>query len=393
MFDMQHIAREVLVTETVRRLGKSPVVALLGARQVGKTTLAREVAGGWKGPVTVFDLERTGDQSLLGASPEMALTACSGLVIVDEVQRVPNLFERLRPICDAPNRSAVFLLLGSASLDLVRGISESLAGRIQFVDIAGFSLQETGGEHQDRLWFRGGFPRAYCADTDADAMEWLDAFSRTFLERDVAGYGFRLSAGALGRFWTMLAHYHGQTWNASRLAVSMDADRRTVNHYRDLLAGTFMIRVLPPWFENVGKRLVKSPKIYLRDSGMLHRLLGLNRMMDLRRHPLYGASWEGFALEQTLIAHGGRDAYFWATQRGAELDLLLLRGGKRWGFEFKCTDAPRATRSMHIALEDLRLEHLWAVYPGQQRFPIHEKITALPLREMPGIEMTPASRG
>lgn len=375
-----------MVAEVLRRLKNSPVVALLGARQVGKTTLAHEVAHRWKGTVTTFDLEKGSDRRLLETSPELTLTDCKGLVILDEVQRIPVLFERLRPICDAPNRKAVFLLLGSASFDLVRGISESLAGRIQFVDVAGFSLREAGSKEQDRLWFRGGFPRAYCADTDAEALEWLDSFARTFVERDIPGFGFNVVAPALARFWGMLAHYHGQTWNAARLAVSMDADPRTVNHYRDLLAGAFMARVLPPWFENVGKRLVKSPKIYLRDSGMLHHLLGLRNMMDLRRHPAYGASWEGFALEQTLIAHGEREAYFWATQRGAELDLLMFRRGLRWGFEFKCTDAPGLTKSMHIALQDLKLEHLWVVYPGNRKYRLHERITALPLNGIHAIE-------
>lgn len=379
---MQHIERTGWVEEVIRRLKHSPVVALLGARQVGKTTLAHEVAQCWKGTVTSFDLEKARDRELMETSPELALTDCTGLVILDEVQRIPVLFERLRPICDAPNRKAVFLLLGSASFDIVRGISESLAGRIQFVDLAGLSLREVTDAQQDRLWFRGGFPRAYCAETDGEAVEWLESFARSFVERDIPGLGFKVALASLGRFWAMLAHYHGQTWNASRLAVSMGADPRAVNQYRDLLIGTFMARALLPWFENVGKRLVKSPKVYLRDSGMLHHLLGLRSMMDLRRHPAYGASWEGFALEQTLMAHGGRDAYFWATQRGAELDLLLFRNGRRWGFEFKCADAPTVTKSMHIALDDLKLEHLWVVYPGDQRYRLHGKITALPLREI-----------
>jgi predicted AAA+ superfamily ATPase len=218
----------------------------------------------------------------------------------------------------------------------------------------------------------------------------MESFTRTFLERDIPGLGSKVSPAALGRFWRMLAHYHGQTWNATELARSMDVSVTAVNHYRDLLTGTFMARVLPPWFENLGKRLVKSPKVYLRDSGVLHHLLGISSMEELRMHPRYGASWEGFALEQTLIAHGQRDAYFYGTQRGAELDLLLLRRGRRWGFEFKCTDAPTTTKSMHIALDDLKLEHLWVVYPGMLRYPMTEKITALPLREIHQIELKPA---
>ena len=215
----------------------------------------------------------------------------------------------------------------------------------------------------------------------------MESFTRTFLERDIPGLGSKVAPAALGRFWHMLAHYHGQTWNAAELARSMDVSVTAVNHYRDLLTGTFMARVLPPWFENLGKRLVKSPKVYLRDSGVLHHLMGISSMDELRRHPRYGASWEGFALEQILIAHGQRDAYFYGTQRGAELDLLLLRRGGRWGFEFKCTDAPTTTKSMHVALEDLKLEHLWVVYPGQLRYPMTEKITALPLREIHQIEL------
>ena len=387
LYQMQQIPRLSLQQEIQQRLRKSPVVAMLGARQVGKTTLARQVAAEWDGPVTLFDLETAGDQASLETSPELVLSGSEGLVIIDEVQRLPPLFERLRPLCDAPDRQAIFLLLGSASWDLVRGVSESLAGRVQFVDVAGFSMQETGEGEQERLWFRGGYPRAYCAETDQDAHDWLESFRRTYLERDIPGLGSKVSPSALGRFWTMMAHYHGQVWNAARLGISMAADSRTVNHYRDLLAGTFMVRVLPPWFENLGKRQVKSPKIYLRDSGILHHMLGLGRMRDVQRHPSYGASWEGFALEQTLIAHHGWDAYFWATQRGAELDLLLLRNGRRWGFEFKCTDAPATTKSMHIALRDLALEHLWAVYPGTRTYPLHENITAIPLSSIHSIEL------
>ena len=288
-------------------------------------------------------------------------------------------------------KSTRFLLLGSASWDVVKGVSESLAGRIQFVDVSGFSLAETGIQSLHRLWFRGGFPPAFLSETDADAMEWHEAFGRTFLEKDIPVLGFEVAPDALRRFWTMLSHFHGQLWNASRLAEAMGAKRMTVDRYRNILAGTYMLRVLPPWFENLGKRLVKSPKVYLRDSGVLHQLLGLAEAMDLPRHPHYGASWEGFALEQTLIAHGQRDAYFYGTQRGAELDLLLLRHGLRWGFEFKCADAPSTTRSMHIARQDLKLEHLWVVYPGTLRYPLTEHITALPLREIDRIDLKSSS--
>lgn len=381
------IARQRLEDAIRTRLAESPAVALLGARQVGKTTLAEHCASTWTGPTVTLDLERSEVREALRATPEKLLAEREGLVILDEVQRMPELFERLRPLCDDRRRRAVFLLLGSASWDLVRGVSETLAGRIQFVDVGGLSLQEVGVNEQDRLWLRGGFPRAFLAESPAAWGRWMEGFSRTFLERDIPGLGSKVSPEALGRFWRMLAHYHGQTWNAAELGRSMDVSVTAVNHYRDLLVGTFMVRVLPPWFENLGKRLLKSPKVYLRDSGILHHLLGLGEMLALRTHPRYGASWEGFALEQTLLAHGDRDAYFYGTRRGAELDLLLLRQGLRWGFEYKCTDAPRTTRSMQIALEDLRLEHLWVVYPGTLRFPLADRITALPLREVPELAL------
>jgi predicted AAA+ superfamily ATPase len=324
-------------------------------------------------------------------TPERLLSEQEGLVIVDEVQRMPELFALLRPLCDDRNRKAVYLLLGSASWDLVKGVSETLAGRIQFVDVAGFSLAEVGVDRQDELWLRGGFPRAFLAGSDGAWERWMEGFTRTFLERDIPGLGSQVSPVALGRFWRMLAHYHGQTWNAAELARSLGVSVTAVNHYRDLLSGTFMARVLPPWFENLGKRLVKSPKVYLRDSGVLHHLLGIDGMLELRTHPRYGASWEGFALEQTLIAHGERDAYFYGTQRGAEMDLLLRRHGRHWGFEFKCTDAPKTTKAMHIVLEDLKLEHLWVVYPGALRYSMTKQITALPLREINTLALnTPA---
>ena len=385
----QLTSRAALLASTVSGLSEAPAVALLGARQVGKTTLAEQVAAAWAGPVTIFDLEVAAMRAALSATPERLLRGAEGLVIIDEVQRLPALFEVLRPVCDARDRNAVFLLLGSASWDLIKGVSESLAGRILFVDVGGFSLAEVGPERQDRLWLRGGFPRAWLAPSAAAWTRWMQSFTRTFLERDVPGLGSKVSPEALGRFWRMLAHYHGQTWNAAELARSMDVTASAVNHYRDLLAGTYMIRVLPPWFENLGKRLVKSPKVFLRDSGILHFLLGLAEVQDLAAHPRYGASWEGFALEQTLRAHGERDAYFYATQRGAELDLLLLRRGRRWGFEFKCTDAPRTTKSMHAVIADLGLAHLWVLYPGNQEYPLTDTITALPLQRIHDLELRP----
>ena len=385
----QYIARSDLLGAATGQLSEAPVVALLGARQVGKTTLAEQVVAKWPGPYTVFDLEVATTREALSVTPEKLLRESEGLVVLDEVQRMPELFEVLRPICDSRNRKAVFLLLGSASWDLIKGVSETLAGRILFVDVGGFSLAEVGPQNQDRLWMRGGFPRAWLAPSAAAWTRWMQSFTRTFLERDIPGLGSKVSPEALGRFWRMLAHYHGQTWNAAEVGRSMDVSVTAANHYRDLLAGSFMLRVLPPWFERLGKRIIKSPRVFLRDSGVLHFLLGLEQMKELQVHPRYGASWEGFALEQTLNAHGEREAYFYRTQRGAELDLMLLRRGRRWGFEFKCTDAPRTTKSMHVVIEDLGLEHLWVIYPGDQQYSLTDAITALPLKKIRDIELRP----
>ena len=431
----QSIARNDLLSAVIDALSEAPVVALLGARQVGKTTLAGQVVNAWPGTSTLYDLEVAAVREALSATPERLLRNADGLVVIDEVQRMPALFEVLRPVCDDPNRQAVFLLLGSASWELIKGVSETLAGRILFVDVGGLSLRDLGTEHQDRLWMRGGFPRAWLAgglikgvsetlagrilfvdvgglslrDLGTEHQDrlwmrggfprawlarspgawtrWMQSFTRTFLERDIPALGVRTAPEALARFWKMLAHYHGQTWNASELARSMDVSVTAVTRYRDLLAGTFMIRVLPPWFVNSGKRTVKSPRVFLRDSGILHFLLGLEEMAEVAMHPRYGASWEGFALEQTLLAHGEHEAYFYGTQRGAELDLMLLRRGRRWGFEFKCTDAPRTTKSMHIVVDDLGLERLWVVYPGDLEYPLTETITALPLKKISDIAL------
>jgi predicted AAA+ superfamily ATPase len=354
---------------------------LLGARQVGKTTLARNHVSGVDGEISFFDLERPSDHVALSANPEQILSPAEGLVVIDEVQRMPELFTLLRPLVDSPDRKAQFLLLGSASWDLVKGISETLAGRIAFINVGGFSLEEVGVEEQRRLWLQGGFPEAYLEDDSDDWQQWMEDFSRTFLERDIPGIGSKVAPQALRRFRRMLAHYHGQNWNATELARSMDVSTTAVNHYRDLLEGTFMIRIQPPWLENLGKRLVKSPKVYFRDSGVLHYLLNIRTWNDLYTHPRYSASWEGFAMEQILLSHGDQNAYFYATQSGGELDLLLLRKDRRYGFEFKCTDAPKTTKSMHTTCKDLKLDHLYVVYPGARRFPLVENMSALPLRE------------
>ena len=352
------------------------IVALLGPRQCGKTTLARIIEK--QEPCTYFDLENPVDSRRLSA-PMSVLEKLPGLVIIDEVQRRPDLFELLRVLVDRPQNSTRFLLLGSASPQLIKGVSESLAGRIGFVDLAGFDIGEVGNEQRDRLWIRGGFPRSFLAIDDAASIEWREDFIRTFLERDIPQLGITIPAETLRRFWTMVAHYHGQVWNAAEFARSLGTSEVTARRYLDILAGAYMVRVLPPWFENISKRQVKAPKIYIRDSGILHSLLQSHTLANLQGHPKIGGSWEGFALEHVIGSFRTRDAYFWATHAGAELDLLVLFEGRRYGFEFKYADAPGRSRSMHIALQDLHLDHLWVIYPGQQEYALHDHITVIPL--------------
>jgi len=381
----QLIPRNRLEQQVLLCLKESPATVLLGARQTGKTTLARQISGKQK-RVQFFDLERAAGREAL-STPELALGEFRGLVVIDEIQRMPELFEVLRPLCDRPGHPAKFLLLGSASPDLVQGVSESLAGRALFVRVPGFAIDELGTERQNRLWLRGGFPRAYLASTDDSAWRWMEGFITTFLERDIPQLGLRVPAETLRRFWIMTAHYHGQIWNAAELARSMDVSPNTARHYLDILSGAYVLRVLPPWFENLKKRQVKSPKVYVRDSGLFHYLQGISSMAGLRSHPRYGASWEGFALEQTLAILGERDAYCWSTLRGAELDLFLLCRGRRYGFEFKCTDAPSMTRSIHVALGDLQLERLYVVYPGREKYALHARVEALPLTALPNLRL------
>jgi predicted AAA+ superfamily ATPase len=303
-------------------------------------------------------------------------------VVLDEVQRKPELFEILRVLVDRPEADTRFLVLGSASPALVKGVSESLAGRVGFVDLGGFDLRETGGESQDRLWSRGGFPRSYLAPDDTASFQWRHGFVRTFLERDIPQLGIAVPAETLRRFWTMIAHYHGQVWNAAEFARSLGSNESTARRYLDILAGAYMVRILPPWFENLSKRQVKAPKIYIRDSGLLHGLLELQSMDDLLGHPKLGASWEGFALEQVLGILGQDNAHFWATHAGAELDLMVTIRGRRYGIEFKVGDAPGPTRSMRIALSDLGLEHLWVLYPGPEAYELDERLSVLPLTDI-----------
>jgi len=362
-----------------------PVVALLGPRQCGKTTLARIFEE--HQDCTHFDLEDPVDIRRL-SEPMRALQGLSGLVVIDEVQRRPDLFEVLRVLVDRPGSSIRLLLLGSASPQLVKGVSESLAGRIGFVDLSGLNLVEVGMEHRNRLWVRGGFPRSFLAVDERASMLWREDFIRTFLERDIPQLGITIPAETLRRFWTMVAHYHGQVWNAAEFARSLGASENTARRYLDILAGAYMVRVLPPWFENISKRQVKAPKTYIRDSGILHALLQLRTLADLQGHPKIGASWEGFALEHVIGLLETRDAYFWATHAGAELDLLVMASGKRYGFEFKYADAPGRTRSMQSALDDLHLEHLWVVYPGEQEYSLHDRISVIPVDSIPRLGKT-----
>ena len=361
--------------DTVRKLLKRfPVVSVLGPRQVGKTTLAREIAAGQ--PSHFFDLEDVDALARL-AEPKLGLERLTGLVVLDEVQRKPELFALLRVLADRKPVRARFLLTGSASPDLVRGVSESLAGRVALVDVAGFNLAEVGADKWRTLWWRGGFPLAYLAESAAASREWQEHFVRTLLERDLPQLGSTIAATALRRFWTMLTHYHGQVWKGSELARSLGASEPTMRKYLDLLTSTFMVRQLAPWHENVGKRQVKAPKIYVRDSGLLHCLMRQESFADLEAHPKLGASWEGFALEQVLSLTGDRDAYFWGTHGGAELDLLVLRRGRKYGFEFKYGDGPTLTKSMHVALNDLKLERLFVVHPGAHSYAMNERTEAV----------------
>ncbi len=363
-----------------RQLELIPVVALLGARQVGKTTLAREISRLSDGPIHHFDLEDPSDLAQL-QDPKLALAPLKGLIILDEIQRQPDIFPVLRVLVDRPNHEARFLILGSASPDLLRQSSESLAGRISFYELPGFDLAETGVETADELWMRGGFPRSYLAPDDEASDSWRRNFIRTYLERDLPQLGIRVPAETLRRFWTMVAHSHGQFLNLSRLAAAMGVSSTAVNNYIDILCDTYMVRRLPPYLPNIGKRMVKSPKVYLRDSGLLHTLLSLSNTHEVLGHPIVGASWEGFALE-TVIRHrqaDERECFFWATHNGAELDLLIDKGGRRVGFEFKRTSSPRTTKSMHVALESLELDELVVVYPGDKEFPMADHVVAMPL--------------
>jgi hypothetical protein len=372
------IHRKIDVELIRTALKRSRVAALLGPRQCGKTTLARQFVKA--GSLNYFDLEDPQDLARL-TEPNTALRPLKGLVVIDEIQRRPDLFPMLRVLADRKPLPARFLILGSASPDLVKQSSETLAGRVETIQLEGFRLADLGATAQEKHWLRGGFPLSYTARTEAASAAWRRQFLQTFLERDLPQLGVSISAVSMRRFWSMIAHYHGQIWNSSELARALAISESTVRRYLDLMTGVFMVRQLPPWFENLGKRQVKAPKVYVRDSGLLHALLGIGNRRDLEHHPKVGASWEGYAVEEVLKALRPDEAYCWATHNGAEIDLVLFKKGRRIGIECKRMDAPVLTPSMRIALADLKLDELYVVYPGDKRYPLADKVEVVPLAE------------
>lgn len=369
---------------TLRRLLRQhPVVGIIGARQVGKTTLAHLLVSKTRSPSSIFDLENPEDLARLG-DPMLALKGLKGFVVIDEIQRHPGLFSVLRVLVDRPRSTARFLVLGSASPDLLRQGSETLAGRIVYHELRGFSLDEAGAKSHTRLWLRGGFPRSYLARSHAESDEWRKGFIRTFLERDLPQLGITIGSITLRRFWTMLAHYHGQIWNASEFARSFGVADTTIRNHLDLLTSALVIRQLQPWHGNISKRQVKAPKIYIADSGLLHSLLNVRMLEEIEGHPKVGASWEGFVLEQIIHRLGARpdEAFFWATHGGAELDLPVVRGGQKLGFEIKRTSSPRLTPSMRSALSDLKLQRLDVIHAGEETFLMERRVRAVPLSRL-----------
>jgi len=354
------------------------ITAILGPRQCGKTTLAKYLA---PHPQAYFDLEDPLDLARL-QTPRLTLGKLTGLVVIDEIQRQPDLFPLLRVLADRPGAPAQFLILGSASPNLIRGVSESLAGRVGFVDLAGFDATEVGFDQLDTLWIRGGYPESFLSASDDTSFHWRQQFIRTFLTRDIPQLGITIPSEQLRRFWLMIAHYHGQIWNASEIGGSLGINYKTAQRYLDILTGAFMVRTLPAWTENLGKRVRKAPKTYLRDTGLFHALQNIRSLSEIQSHPKLGASWEGLALEHVLriLRAEPGEAFYWRTQAGAELDLMLVRGGQRWGFVFKYADAPRITRSMRSAMTDLKLQQLFVIHPGDAAYALDDTIEVIPLR-------------
>lgn len=369
------------------RFRNNPIVAILGPRQCGKTTLARQFADQWPKDVTFFDLENPRDLRQL-EEPLLALDNQEGLVVLDEIQRTPDLFPVLRVLADRPNKKTKFLILGSASRDLMRQSSESLAGRISYLEIGGFSLDLVGTAKKERLWIRGAFPRSFLASSEAASYQWRQDFIATFLERDIPQLGFNIPSKSLSRFWQMLAHYHGQIFNASEIGKSLAVSDHTAQRYLDLLSATFMVRQLRPWNYNTKKRIIKRPKIYFRDTGILHALFDLPEKKDVLSHPKLGASWEGFALEETIkaIRLKENEIFFWGVHASAEIDLVFPKNGRLYGIEVKYAQAPGFTSSMRMASEELALKHLWVIYPGSEAYALNKNVTVLPLTEMRSIK-------
>lgn len=357
-------------------LSRAPVVVLVGPRQTGKTTLARHFLP--PGHPNYFDLEDPLASHRL-AEPMLALASLAGLVVIDEVQRSPGIFPVLRVLVDRTAAPAQFLLLGSASPRLLRQTGESLLGRVEVIEVTGFDLDEAGAATAEKLWERGGYPRSFLAASDADSLRWRKEAISRFVEADLPQLGINVPAPAMLRFWSMLAHYHGQIWSAADPARSLGVSEPTVRRYLDWLTQTYMVRQLQPWHANLGKRQVKSPKVYFRDTGLLHALLGVASLPALRSHPRCGASWEGFALEQIVRLTAPDETYFWATHAGAELDLLMVKNGRRVGVEIKHTAVPKMTPSMRIAMADLALDAMYVVYPGSIRFEIAPRVEAIPI--------------
>ncbi len=373
------IKREKLKERIINSINLSKITAILGPRQCGKTTISKQI--NILSPIRIFDLEDPTDRSALSEAPRLTLSLLKGLVIIDEIQKMPELFAILRVLSDRTESTTKFLILGSASPNLIKNVSETLAGRVSFVDITGFNIDEIKDDLYRKLWLRGGFPLSFLANSNENSFLWRENFIRTFLERDIPQLGINIPAITLRRFWTMLAHYHGQIWNASEPARSLSISVPTVKHYLDILSGAYVVRQIHPWFENIKKRQVKSPKVYIRDSGILHSLLTL-KSDQIISHPKLGASWEGFVIEQIVNLFNTRNYYYWATQAGAELDLLVFENGKKIGFEIKYTETPKIIRSMRIALNDLKLDRLFVIYPGDKDFFLNEMIYVIALKNL-----------
>ena len=371
------IPRTTLQNTLQRKIEAHRVVALIGPRQCGKTTLARQFVS--PASANYFDLEDPFSLARLD-QPMTALQDLQGLVVIDEIQRRPELFPVLRVLADRTPLPARFLILGSASPELLRQSSESLAGRISIVSMSGFSLEEVGAEAQNTHWRRGGCPLSFTASSEELSLEWRKDFVRTFLERDIPQFGFSIPSTSLFRFWSLLAHYHGQVWNAAEAARTLNISETTARRYVDLLQDLFMARLLQPWYVNLGKRQVKSPKVYFRDAGLLHYLLGIRSEQELLVNPRSGASWEGYVIEEVIKAAAPDEVYFWGTHSGAELDLLLIKNGRRIGVECKRMDAPRLTPSMRSACADLELARLLVIYPGPHPYPLADNVQTIPLK-------------